>query len=186
MTVQFNFAGLILITAQEDCVESMLHSIQIPIVLVNRILPSYKGDSVLIDNFQACYMAVMHLLEFGHKNIGFIRGPGVSSASRQRFEGYLQALRNYGLNANEDFIFDTDLKMETGIKLAQTFIKQSDELPSAMIIVNDMTAIGFIDGCRDHGIRIPEDLFIINFDNIVFSAIKDLELTTISQHVEKM
>ena len=55
-----------------------------------------------------------------------------------------------------------------------------------MVVVNDMTAIGFIDGCRDGGLRIPEDLSIVSFDNIEFSAMKGIELTTISQHVDKM
>ena len=185
-TEQFHFAGLILITAQEDSVENMIHSMQIPMVLVNRILPSYTGDSVLIDNFQAGYLSVMHLIELGHKHIGFIRGPGVSSASKQRFEGYLQALRNYGLTFNDKDVYDSDLKMETGIQLAHHFIEKPGQRPTAMIVVNDMTAFGFIDGCRECGLIIPEDLSIVSFDNIELSAMQGIELTTVSQHVDKM
>lgn len=186
ITMQFNFAGLILITAQTEMVGDMLHSMEIPMVLVNRILPSYTGDSVLTDNFQAGYMAVMHLLELGHKHIGFIRGPGVSSASAQRFEGYRQALRNFSLPFNEEFVFESDLKMETGITLARNFASDLEVRPSAMVVVNDMTAIGFIDGCRENGLHIPDDLSIVSFDDIEFSAMKGIELTTISQHVDKM
>lgn len=186
LTIQFNFAGLILITAQTEIVEDMLHSMDVPMVLVNRILPSYTGDSVLTDNFQAGYMAVMHLLELGHKHIGFVRGPGVSSASSQRFEGYRQALRNFSLPFNEEYVFESDLKMETGITLARNFVKDLKVRPSAMVVVNDMTAIGFIDGCRENGLSIPEDLSIVSFDDIEFSAMKGIELTTISQHVDKM
>lgn len=186
LTIQFNFAGLILITAQTEIVEDMLHSMDVPMVLVNRILPSYTGDSVLTDNFQAGYMAVMHLLELGHKHIGFVRGPGVSSASSQRFEGYRQALRNFSLPFNEEYVYESDLKMETGITLARNFVKDLKVRPSAMVVVNDMTAIGFIDGCRENGLSIPEDLSIVSFDDIEFSAMKGIELTTISQHVDKM
>lgn len=186
LTIQFNFAGLILITAQTEIVEDMLHSMDVPMVLVNRILPSYTGDSVLTDNFQAGYMAVMHLLELGHKHIGFVRGPGVSSASSQRFEGYRQALRNFSLPFNEEYVYESDLKMETGITLARNFVKDLKVRPSAMVVVNDMTAIGFSDGCRENGLSIPEDLSIVSFDDIEFSAMKGIELTTISQHVDKM
>ena len=186
LTIQFNFAGLILITAQTEIVEDMLHSMDVPMVLVNRILPSYTGDSVLTDNFQAGYMAVMHLLELGHKHIGFVRGPGVSSASSQRFEGYRQALRNFSLPFNEGYVYESDRKMETGITLARNFVKDLKVRPSAMVVVNDMTAIGFIDGCRENGLSIPEDLSIVSFDDIEFSAMKGIELTTISQHVDKM
>ena len=84
ITIQFNFVGLILITAQTEIVKDMLDSMDVPMVLVNRILPSYTGDSVLTDNFQAGYMAVVHFFVLGHKKNCFFRGAGGSSASSQR------------------------------------------------------------------------------------------------------
>lgn len=185
LTEQFNFAGLILITAQEEIIEDRLKNMDLPKVLVNRILPHYTGDSVLIDNFQAGYQATMHLIELGHRNIGFIKGPGVSSASSQRFAGYRQAMQNYGLPFEENFVFESDLKLETGRSLADIFCKM-EKRPSAMVVVNDMTAIGFMDGCRNAGIRIPEDLSIVSFDNIAMASMYGIELTTISQHVDEM
>ena len=185
LTEQFNFAGLILITAQEEIIEDRLKNMNLPKVLVNRILPHYTGDSVLIDNFQAGYQATMHLIERGHRHIGFIKGPGVSSASSQRFAGYRQVLQNYGLPFEEKCVFESDLKLETGRSLADDFCKL-EKRPSAMVIVNDMTAIGFMDGCRNAGIRIPEDLSIVSFDNIAMASMYGIELTTISQHVDEM
>ena len=185
LTEQFNFAGLILITAQEEIIEDRLKNMNLPKVLVNRILPHYTGDSVLIDNFQAGYQATMHLIELGHRHIGFIKGPGVSSASSQRFAGYRQVLQNYGLPFEEECEFISDLKLETGRSLADDFCKL-EKRPSAMVIVNDMTAIGFMDGCRNAGIRIPEDLSIVSFDNIAMASMYGIELTTISQHVDEM
>lgn len=185
LTEQFNFAGLILITAQEEIIEDRLKNMNLPKVLVNRILPHYTGDSVLIDNFQAGYQATMHLIEQGHRHIGFIKGPGVSSASSQRFAGYRQVLQNYGLPFEEECVFESDLKLETGRSLADAFCKL-EKHPSAMVIVNDMTAIGFMDGCRNAGIRIPEDLSIVSFDNIAMASMYGIELTTISQHVDEM
>ena len=185
LTEQFNFAGLILITAQEEIIEDRLKNMNLPKVLVNRILPHYTGDSVLIDNFQAGYQATMHLIEQGHRHIGFIKGPGVSSASSQRFAGYRQVLQNYGLPFEKECVFESDLKLETGRSLADAFCKL-EKYPSAMVIVNDMTAIGFMDGCRNAGIRIPEDLSIVSFDNIAMASMYGIELTTISQHVDEM
>ena len=146
LTLQFNFAGLILITAQTESMKKKLNSIDIPKVLVNRNFPSYDGDYVLADNFQAGYRATMHLIDLGHQRIGFVRGPGLSTASSQRFEGFKQALKNYNLQLYDEYIFDSDLKMETGSALAEKFSKLK-EYPSAMVIVNDMTSIGFINGC---------------------------------------
>lgn len=185
LTEQFNFAGLILITAQEESIEDKLKNMDLPKVLVNRILPNYSGDSVLIDNFQAGYQAIMHLIELGHRHIGFIKGPGVSSASSQRFAGYRQAIQNYGLPFDDDYVFESDLKLDTGRDLAHKFLELSEK-PSAMVIVNDMTAIGFMDGCRSAGVRVPEDLSIVSFDNIEMASMYGIELTTISQHVDEM
>ena len=185
LITQFNFAGLILITAQKDQMVEMLDEMDIPKVLVNRILPSYSGDSVLTDNFRAGYLAVMHLLDLGHKNIGFVRGPSASSASTQRYEGYRQALLSFGLPFNQAYIYSSDLKMETGQDIAGQILAERDR-PSAVVVVNDMTAVGLLVGCRKQGLRIPEDLSIISFDNINFAAMAGIELTTFSQHVDKM
>lgn len=185
ITLQFNFAGLILITAQTESIKNKLSTIDIPKVLVNRNFFFYDGDYVLADNFQAGYIATLHLINLGHKRIGFVRGPGLSTASSQRFEGYKQALKNYNLQINEEYIFDSDLKMETGVALAEKFLKL-ETYPSAMVIVNDMTSIGFIDGCREHGVRVPEELSVVSFDNIDIASVKGIELTTVDQHVDQM
>ena len=156
-----------------------------PKVLVNRILPSYEGDSVLTDNYQAGYEATLHLINLGHRKIGFIQGHQASSAASHRFEGYLQALQNYSIPYYEEFIWNSDLRLETGYTIAEEFVKLKEK-PSAVISVNDMTSLGFIDGCEKHGIRIPEDLSVISFDDIPIADLKDIQLTTVSQHAEKM
>lgn len=182
---QFHFAGLILITAQSDELSEKMKNLTMPKVLVNRILPEYEGDSVLIDNFQAGYEATLHLIELGHIEIGFITGQNSSSAAKQRFEGYKQALRNFSLPFSEEYVFHSDLKMETGYQLSKTFLAMKHR-PSAMISVNDMTALGFMDGCKEAGIRFPEDLSLVGFDNISFSSLHELQLTTVNQHAHEM
>lgn len=186
MTRRFPFAGLILITAQSRKLEEYLSAINIPMVLVNRILTSYHGDSVLADNFQAGYLAAMHLIDLYHTNIGFICGPGVSSASSQRFEGFKQALNNFNLKLNERFVYESDLKIESGRKIAKAFLSSTENRPTAMIAVNDMTAIGFMDECKKEGLSIPEDLSVVSFDDIMYSSIEGINLTSVNQHVEEM
>ena len=105
MAIQFNFSGVFLLTAQSEEIEKELDDIEIPVVLVNRILGSYEGDSVLSDNFKAGYIAAMHLIELGYPEIAFVKGPDVSSASEQRFRGYRQALENYRLPFKEQNVF---------------------------------------------------------------------------------
>ncbi|MDD3137928.1 MAG: LacI family DNA-binding transcriptional regulator [Lachnospiraceae bacterium] len=186
LTVQFNFAGLILLTAQTDEIEKVLKKLDIPIVLVNRILESYDGNSVLLDNFKAGYIATMHLIELGHPKIAFIVGQSTSSASEQRYNGYRQALETYKLPFDEKNVFKSDLKLETGYELAKHYIADIENRPSAIVIVNDMTSLGFMEYCRESNIKIPEMLSIVSFDNIAFSSLYDIQLTTVSQHVCEM
>ena len=186
MAVQFNFSGLFLLTAQSEEIERELEDIGTPVVLVNRILGSYEGDSVLSDNFKAGYIATMHLIELGYPEIAFVKGPGISSASEQRFRGYKQAMENYHLPLKEQNVFQGDLKMDTGSELAKTYTADLKRRPKAIVIANDMMAIGFVEYCRESGIKVPEQISVVSFDNIVFSALYDIGLTTVSQHVREM
>ena len=186
MTSRFNFAGLILITAQSERVQASLASIDLPMVLVNRILPAYHGDSVLTDSFHAGYLAAMHLIDLYHTRIGFVCGPGVSSASAQRFEGFRQAMSNLGLTIDQRFVYESDLKIESGRRIAKEFCAAGSDRPTAMIVVNDLTAIGFMDECKKSGLSIPDDLSVVSFDDIIYSSIEGISLTSINQHAEEM
>lgn len=187
MAQQYHFAGVIMVTAQSRQVEETLASYRNPTVLVNRNLPFYKGDSVLTDNFQAGYLASMHLIDLYHRHIGFVRGPQTSSASSQRFTGYRQALSNFGLPLDEADIYDCNLEFESGRTCAEAFLQRpASKRPSAMIIANDIAAIGFMDVCRKNGLSIPEDLSIVSFDDIVYASVEGIRLTSVSQHVDEM
>ena len=187
MTDQFRFAGIMMVTAQSRQIEKVLSSVRIPKVLVNRNLPLYEGDSVLTDNFQAGYLAAMHLIDLYHRRIGFVRGPQASSASSQRFEGFRQALSNFSLELDDAHVFDCNLSFESGQESAEAFLALPEEnRPSAIIIGNDISAMGFIDVVRKHGLSIPEDLSVVSFDNVAVSSVEGISLTSVSQHVEEM
>lgn len=181
------FSGLIMVTAQDSKVADIINNqMELPMVLVNRTLDSYKGSSVLTDNYQAGYMAALHLIDCGHKHIGFIKGPEKSSASSQRFEGFLQALNNYNLQLDEDYIYASDLTLENGSRIARQFNENPAPRPTAMAIVNDWTALGFIDVCEKNHIDVPKDLSVISFDDIWCAGLGNIELTTVSQHCSEM
>lgn len=182
---RFEFAGLVLMTANTDEIAEALNSLNMPRVLVNRNIAKYNGDSVLVDNFQAGYESALHLIGLGHRNIGFIRGPVNSSASSARYRGYCQAMDNYGYSVREDWIWHSDLKMEDGRSAADEFLK-AGERPTAVICANDTTALGFLDVCRRSGVRVPEDLSVASFDNINESGIAGIELTSMDLGAAEM
>lgn len=190
---QYNYSGIILITVNSEEADKYLEHLDFPVLLVNRITKHYAGPLVVTDNFQAGYIAARHLINLGHKRISFIAGQHKNStASAQRFEGYKQALSNYQLEYCDEYcLFDMDWRMDTGYTAAQDiFSKKSsgikDNFPSAFLIANDLLALGFMDYCGAHDIRIPEDISIVSFDNIAYARLNQIQLTTVSQHVETM
>lgn len=185
LSERFNFSGLILLTASSETIRNELSKVKIPVVLVNRTLENFQSDSVLMDNFKAGYLAAMHLIELGHQHIGYIHGQQNSSASEQRFLGYCQAMRNFGLAIKEEILLDGDLKMESGYQNAKK-IAAMQKKPSGIIVSNDMAALGFLAGCEEEGVKIPEVLSVVSFDDIQFASLANIQLTTVSQHVQDM
>ncbi len=187
MAMQFNFAGMILITAQNKELEGLISQMQMPVVMVNRAVENFKGDTVFMDNFQAGYLAAKHLAELGYPEIAYIAGPLASSSSKLRYEGFVQLMKNYQIPFDEEkHLFFSNLKMEDGYEVAKQYVAKFESLPSAIVISNDLTAIGFMDYCQSCGVRIPEDLSVVSYDNISFSALHSIGLTTIDQRAQEM
>lgn len=185
-----HYGGIILVTVNSEQANKYINTIDMPVLLVNRVTEDYHGPFVVTDNFQAGYIAARHLINLGHKDIGFLSGHHKSSsASYQRFIGYKQALNNYCLTFNERFCsFDLNWNMDTGFAAAKKIFENttSSQRPSAYLMANDLLALGFMDYCEIHSIHIPDDLSIISFDDIDYSALHRIQLTTVSQHADKI
>lgn len=97
----------------------------------------------------------------------------------------MQALKNYNLTFDERNILVSDLKLSTGYEIGKQFAALPNR-PSGMVIVNDLTALSFMQYCKEINIRIPQDVSIVSFDNIVYSSLDGISLTTVSQHVREM
>ncbi len=182
---KYQLAGLLLVTAQTNLAWLKENQGDVPVVFVNRTLELESFDSVTLDNFEAGYQAAMHLINLGHSRIGFVTGPKESSASMRRLEGYRQAMSNYFLTARPEDVVEGDLKMDTGYQLAAGMMEQEDH-PTGIIFGNDLMAIGFMDWCEEHGVSVPDDVSVIGFDNIDYSRLRGVALTTVSQHVKEM
>ena len=182
---RFNFAGVIQMNVATEHISHVLKNLSTPVVMVNRIISSFDGDNVLLNNYEAGYVVTRHLVELGHSKIGFILGQKESSSCNQRFAGFQQALKNYNIDINPRHILQGDLTLETGLELASDFAALNDK-PSAMVVSNDLTAHGFIRGCMQHGICVPDELSVASFDNISFSSIGTTTLTSIDPNVKQM
>ncbi len=160
-----------------------------PIVLVNRRtyhpIIKEKVDYVGIDNIFGGFLAVEHLIRIGHRRIGIIGGSRESSVGHERVEGGKKALRMYGIEEREEYFLDGDFLKESGFDGAKKFINMK-EPPTAIFATNDYMALGVLDAIAEEGLRVPEDIAVVGFNNIGFTSFKGIELTTIGQKKYEM
>ncbi len=152
----------------------------IEVVLVDRDEPDPAIDIVLVDNEQGGYNATRYLLDLGHRRIACILGPDSLSPSEQRAAGYRRAISEAGLELPADFVVGGDFMLAGGELAAVELLGRPDP-PTAIFVCNDMMAIGAIRGARGRGVRVPEDLSIVGFDDIPLAGAVFPPLTTMAQ-----
>ena len=133
---------------------------------------------VSIDNEKAAYEAVNYLIGIGHKRIGLIGCNTQYPSAQQREEGYKKALRDATVELDPDLIVRGDYGFKSGFNCTGRILEQK---PTAIFAISDMQAIGVIKALKGKGVRVPEDISVMGFDNISFSEIYDPGLTTVSQ-----
>ncbi len=160
-----------------------------PVVLVNRRTydPMVRGlvDYVGIDNIQGGFWAVEHLIKLGHRRIGIIGGSSESSVGFERLEGGKRALTAYGLKQIDDYFLEGDFLKESGYRGGMKFIKMA-EPPTAVFAANDYMALGTYQAVMEEGLKVPEEIAIVGFNDIEFTSMKGIELTTIGQKKYEM
>jgi DNA-binding LacI/PurR family transcriptional regulator len=183
---QYNFAGLMLITMHSKAIANAIRELKMPILLINRMLPNYTGDVVSSDSFQGGYMATKHLVDLGHESIAFLTSKIQLVSTMQRFQGYRQFLENHHLLFFDRWVFYGDLSMQSGYEIANKYAANIQNLPKAVVVADDIMAIGFINRLAELGIKVPEMLSVIGYDNISFGSLANINLTTIDQKIEEM
>lgn len=160
----------------------------IPLVLLGRDIDDSETmpvDSVVSDNVKGGYIATKHLIDLGHKEIGCILGPPSIKVNLERKKGYLKAMKEANLKVNPDFIGYGDFKVEFGYKKTLE-IYESPYKPTAIFAANDLTAIGAIRALKKYGLRVPQDVSVVGYDNTMLAEMLDPPLTTINQQMRKM
>ncbi|WP_068673464.1 LacI family DNA-binding transcriptional regulator [Oceanobacillus sp. Castelsardo] len=158
----------------------------IPVVIVARDYPNFSINAVALDDYMGGYQAANHLLQLGHKNIGFIALDVYSN--RERIRGFKDALREHHIEPRKDLHFIEDKKqslVKAGNISAIEYL-ESEEIPTAVFACNDLLAIGAIQAIKEAGLNVPDDISIVGFDNTSIATIVDPPLTTMSQPIQRM
>ena len=140
-------------------------------------------DGILINNTDAACKAVNYLVEKGHKEIGYLRGVSRIKAFCYREYGYKRSLQSNGLKLDQEYMVTLGTKVENAYEDMKQFLKKNPRLPTAYFADNDLIALGALKALQERGIRVPEDVSIIGFDDMKFGAVSSPRLTTI--HVFK-
>src|SRR5579863_2023400 len=150
----------------------------IPMVFVDQG-PDRPGISLLkVDYHHGIRQGVQHLAALGHRNIAFISGPMRLHSAQSRLAAFSKSLTECGISINQDWIVEGDHTLEGGIAAADKLLSNA-KLPTAVICSNDMTAIGVLHKVYRAGLRVPDDLSIIGFDDIHMSRVTIPPLTSI-------
>ena len=166
-----------------------LHESGYPYVMV-----SYIEDEEIYwvgtDNVKGGYLAGEHLAKLGYRKVGYINGEEGNLPGERRKEGLLRALRDYGIEFNPKFEFRLRLRGEwndyrSGYEIGEHFVTLTDR-PEAMFVYNDLSALGFQRAVLDRGLRVPDDVAIVGFDDIKRGQVAPVPLTTIRQPTDEI
>jgi DNA-binding LacI/PurR family transcriptional regulator len=152
-----------------------------PTVLMGQLAPFCEHfANVETDDVTASTSATNHLIELGHRRIAYFAGPTGAPSSQERLEGYRRALREAGIEPDDRLVFNAGATIEEGEKAALQMLNESPGA-TAVQTVNDLVAIGAATVFLSQGLRIPEDLSLVGFGNILVSEHFRVPLTTIRQ-----
>lgn len=156
-----------------------------PFVLIDHQGGGTPCMAVGATNWQGAYQATEYLIKLGHKRIGFITGWKDLGAATDRLAGYKSALRTYHLSEDPQLIYEGTFARLDGYAGASALI-DIDNPPTAFFASNDDMAMGVMDAVHNRGLRIPEDISIVGFDDIPQAALVRPALTTVRQPLEQM
>jgi LacI family transcriptional regulator len=151
----------------------------VPIVLLNRPASSHTFSTVCADNEAGGALAARYLLRLGHRKIAHLTGPRQHGNLSDRTRGFVRALQS-AKNPVQPIVLHGKFNFDGGAELTRKLLDEHSDV-TAIFAANDVMAFGVVQAVLDRGLRIPEDLSLIGFDNIEFSVIVHPPLTTIHQ-----
>ena len=175
--------GVIVVGMNDDEECRQLKALNIPVVLVDSYCEASGFHSICVDDKQGGYMATKYLLEKGLRKIAYVTGQiNDKGVNYLRYQGYEKALEEFGLSPEKSLILAGEVSFEHGCKMGE-YLAGLTERPDGVFVSADILAVGLCVGLREKGVRVPEDISIIGFDDSLLSRACDPPLTTIHQDV---
>ena len=170
-------------TTKYDHFNQLLES-GVPLVFYDRICTGVNADRVVVDDYQGAYNAVTHLIETGCKRIAFYGSPMTLEISKNRHNGYVDALKRHGIEPDDTLMRFCDNRSDAEIITPE--LLEREDRPDAFFAVNDDTAIGIMYAAKRMGFKVPDDISICGFTNGQRAIACDPMLTTVEQRGKRV
>ena len=189
-TLQNNmFAGVIICQGTETKGTDhfkKLSKMKMPLVFYDRVPTGIEANKVIINDYEASFLATEHLIEIGCKNIAHIGGPQSTGIFKSRYEGYYQAMQKHRLPINENYVQITkELTYDEGVAAAHTLLALKNK-PDGIFCSNDYTAVSAIQVFQKNGLKVPEQVAVVGFSNYPISKIIEPNLSTVNDRAFEM
>lgn len=181
--LEHRVGGIILCPVSNNSTESIaqIQGLDIPLVTAVREISGIQADYVGIDYVTGAEMAVDHLIQKGHRRIAFLGGTASSTAWKARKQGYTNALKNAGLPIDKSLIIESPVTRDGGKQAVLQLLRQPNP-PTALFCFNDLVAFGVMQGLKEQGIVIGQEMAVVGFDNVPEASLYQPPLTTVSSH----
>ncbi|MGH4039177.1 MAG: LacI family DNA-binding transcriptional regulator [Sphaerochaeta sp.] len=175
--------GIIIVGIHPSGYYKDLINSQIPVVLIDSYCAGLPFMSISLKDREGARMATEYLIKKGHTKIGFASGEiKEDGVTYDRYQGYLDSLKDAGIDINQNYIFEGNVSQQFGRDLGYE-ISKSEDRPTAIFASADVIAVGLINGLKRNGFSLPDDMSIIGFDDTWLARDCDPKLTTIKQDV---
>jgi LacI family transcriptional regulator len=179
-------AGLILIPGNAAGANyESLRAWKIPVVAVDRVPNGLQVDLVGTNNHEGVKEAINHLLSHGYQSIALINGPAGFSVTQERLAGYQEALRDAGVAWRESMIIHSDFR-QTGGQAAMNRLLDLPKPPRAVLVANNLMTLGALQAMHERGMRIPEDVAVVGFDDMPWATSLRPPLTAVAQPASEL
>lgn len=158
-----------------------------PFVLVERYAPGLDAPlQVLLNNAGGIEKLVSYLFEHGHREIAFVGGPEHAANAALRFDGYKKSLEKFNLRYQEELVMSGDYKMQSGYDATKALLERGRPSFSAIVVANDLMAIGACNAITDAGLQVPDDISVVGFDNLPLTKMVQPRITTVGVSINEL
>ena len=159
---------------------------QVPLVLLGWDISDNKLNSVVIDVFEGIYKATKYMISLGHKDIAYVGGFEGSRISREKYGGFARAMKDAGHEVDSRHVYFGNDTLQSGYQAARSFTMTAGGSLTAIVAEDDFLAIGCLKYLLNRGVRVPEDIAVIGFDDILLARMFEPSLSTISLPKEQI